>query len=746
MGLCASTTVSKGDNGSFTSAVANPLNNNTSGDNTTTQHQRKSSVSQAESKLQSRINSKKARKQVVMEAGEKDDTTKLNAEDLRLLQASLPEKNKETNEWLRTVLSTEFFMFESMEEETKNVLIACMEEMKDIPEIIIQQGDTVADYMYIVQAGTYDVIVNENKVATLGKNKIFGELALLYDAPRAATISIANQDQQDQQDRSSLNNRCILWRIGRSVFKYVIKAAVQASTSSVMETLDQVTLLKPLTHEQKLSIGEVLEPITFQQNEHIIHQNDLGNIFYIIKSGSVICKDINNDNDQNNTSKNEDLILEEGDYFGELALLTSKPRQRDVIALSDNTICLALDRDSFHAHLGTLDKIMSVNHIVRTLECMPLFNSNLTQVEKENLANSFETVVYNKGAVVVKEDESGDTFYIVVNGILQASKNNVMIANGQIKSNDFFGESALLEENGLRKATIHVMSDQVTLYSLNRTIFTRVLGQTTLNNIIQKRSMDRIERLNQATVQYDDLHQHAPLGCGTFGRVFLVTDKSSNTNGTDNNSATPMALKCMVKQQIVNMKMTSSINNERLIMSNIEHPFLLKLIATFQDHDQVYMLLDYVCGGELFSRLAELHHFPFAHSRFYAACVASAFEHLHRKEIIYRDLKPENLLIDIQGYLKVVDFGFAKSLKKNKKTYTVCGTPGKVVGAAVDVGYFISDLYRVLFSISVLSLLFFFLCSMFYVLLFRRIFGTGNYPPYRTRSISRCVRCWYSNL
>ena len=108
-------------------------------------------------------------------------------------------------------------------------------------------------------------------------------------------------------------------------------------------------------------------------------------------------------------------------------------------------------------------------------------------------------------------------------------------------------------------------------------------------------------------------------------------------------------------------------------------------------------LLDYVCGGELFSRLADLHHLPFPHSRFYAACVLSAFEHLHRKEIIYRDLKPENLLIDREGYLKVVDFGFAKKLKLNKKTFTVCGTPEYLAPEIIlRTGHdFLVDIYAV---------------------------------------------------
>ena len=160
------------------------------------------------------------------------------------------------------------------------------------------------------------------------------------------------------------------------------------------------------------------EPISYSENEHIIHQGDEGNIFYIIKSGSVVCRDVE--------MKSEDLVLHAGDYFGELALLTSKTRQRDVIALQENTICLALDRESFQNHLGSLDQVMSLNMRVRTLECMSLFNT-LSDIEKNELADSFETEVYHKGDQVVIENEIGHKFYIVVNGTLQASKNNELI-------------------------------------------------------------------------------------------------------------------------------------------------------------------------------------------------------------------------------------------------------------------------------------------------------------------------------
>jgi len=104
-----------------------------------------------------------------------------------------------------------------------------------------------------------------------------------------------------------------------------------------------------------------------------------------------------------------------------------------------------------------------------------------------------------------------------------------------------------------------------------------------------------------------------------------------------------------------------------------DHPFLLKMEATFQDDDELYMVFELILGGELFTLLRGKVKFSMYDASFYGGCVASAFSYLHERKIIYRDLKPENIMIDASGYAKVVDFGFAKVV--HDKTYTLCGTP-----------------------------------------------------------------------
>ncbi|KAM5364738.1 hypothetical protein ACJZ2D_011389 [Fusarium nematophilum] len=154
------------------------------------------------------------------------------------------------------------------------------------------------------------------------------------------------------------------------------------------------------------------------------------------------------------------------------------------------------------------------------------------------------------------------------------------------------------------------------------------------------------------------------LGTGSFGRVHLVQSKHNQRF---------YAVKVLKKAQVVKMKQVEHTNDERRMLSDVKHPFLITLWGTFQDIKNIYMVMDFVEGGELFSLLRKSGRFPNPVAKFYAAEVTLALEYLHSKNIIYRDLKPENLLLDRHGHLKITDFGFAKRVPD--KTWTLCGTP-----------------------------------------------------------------------
>ncbi|KAI1500662.1 kinase-like domain-containing protein [Biscogniauxia marginata] len=168
------------------------------------------------------------------------------------------------------------------------------------------------------------------------------------------------------------------------------------------------------------------------------------------------------------------------------------------------------------------------------------------------------------------------------------------------------------------------------------------------------------------------------LGTGTFARVCLVRPAV----GSDEEREKVFALKILRKAEVIKLKQVDHVRDERQILNDVAgHPFITELITTFSDYDSLYMLLDYVPGGEIFSYLRRHRRFPEEWAQFYAAEIVLVLEFLHEKQggVAYRDLKPENLLLDSQGHVKLVDFGFAKRLGSRDdrpvETYTLCGTP-----------------------------------------------------------------------
>mmetsp|Transcript_81445 Transcript_81445/g.230790 ORF Transcript_81445/g.230790 Transcript_81445/m.230790 type:complete len:320 (-) Transcript_81445:125-1084(-) len=163
-----------------------------------------------------------------------------------------------------------------------------------------------------------------------------------------------------------------------------------------------------------------------------------------------------------------------------------------------------------------------------------------------------------------------------------------------------------------------------------------------------------------------DFEMIRTLGCGSFGRVKLSKYKKDGKH---------YAVKFMKKHEIIKLKQVDHINNEKRLMSQIDYPFVVNMMGYAKDEHYVYIVMEIISGGELFTHLRRARKFTDDQSKFYAAQTGAAFAHIHGKNIIHRDLKPENILMMPNGYSKLTDFGFAKIMEPGTRTYTLCGTP-----------------------------------------------------------------------
>jgi protein kinase A len=533
------------------------------------------------------------------------------------------------------------FIFASLTEQERLMLIDTM-EMFEVPEgaCIIKQG-TTGDYFYVLDEGNVSFVVDNQHVGSIGRGGSFGELALLYNCPRGASCLA--------------ESACRLWRVDQKTFRYMLANNTSAEAKNVNETLRKVPFLSDLEEENLNKIADALNVVSYAPDDPIIVKGDVGEEFYIIREGKVKVHDIGFGD-----STYADQEMGVGEFFGERALITGDPRMANITAITHVT-CLALSRETFETVLGPLQELIDMATRKRTLLGVPVItDSQFAPHELARLTNKVKEVNFHAGTTLAEQGKPyNHSLFIIRQGSIHISSNDGTIVNK--RDADYFGHE-----------TIKAPDDAPSPYTIT-------VHSDTSCGVISKKDMEfvigPIRRLGQPLagsdkkgpdIRFKDLVKFRILGVGTFGKVWLVSHKRT---------LTPYALKILGKREVIGHHQVEGVMREKELMQAVKHPFVVNLVTTFQDERNLYMLIGLVQGGELFSIIhTEVRDgIPNGNSRFYAACILESLAALHRRDICYRDLKPENVLIDRRGYCVLVDLGFAKVV--TDKTFTLCGTP-----------------------------------------------------------------------
>lgn len=249
-------------------------------------------------------------------------------------------KSQEEIEGIRKSVGTNFLFKNLDEEHHQDVVDAMVAMCVKKGSAIIEQGG-VGDFFYVVQYGTFDCSIDGNVVTAYEAGGSFGELALMYNAPRAATITATSD--------------AMLWALDRITFRTILMENTSKKRKMYESFLEEVPLLKSLEVYERHKIADALESVYFNDGEHVILQGDLGDQFYIIESGTAVFYKVDANGDLQEVNQGH-----RGAYFGELALINDSPRAATVVA-KGRLKCATLGKKAFIRLLGSVHEILKRN-------------------------------------------------------------------------------------------------------------------------------------------------------------------------------------------------------------------------------------------------------------------------------------------------------------------------------------------------------------------------------------------------
>lgn len=524
-------------------------------------------------------------------------------------------------------------LFKNLEHEIVLNLSHLMEKVSYKMNSIIHCEDDYFTKVYIIIDGSIKCSKNYKKVRKLTSKDYFGDIGLVYKSKAFYTYSVESESCIILE-LNHLNVRNVMGdNYCKDLLYKIFISSIHKSERLIncmfnnMHDLFSVMKLKYYVNE------EVVYPMQTTKNKKLC----------IIISGHL------------KKSGKNDYVAKGEDCFGEDIIDLKTNLDANIISF-DETLILETQWEDLLKNTKINNNHTLYEQVLK-MKKLPLF-ATIGEMKIFQLCKKLKKENYGNGQEIITEGSMGDKFYIIKAGKVKVYKGREFVR--EMETGSTFGEISLLT-NFIRSATVKA-SGTVECYVLSKESFDEVIDINLLKHL------QKVISLQDISVTLEELFFVKILGMGRFGKVYLV-----------HNQKNFYAVKCAkIKIVCKNQSLIRYYLNEKNIMLQTDFPFIIKLVKTMKNKEFIFFLLEYIDGIPLKNYLDKRKKVSLKNlyeTTFYGATLLCIINYIHKKNIIHRDIKPDNLMIDKNGYLKVIDFGVAKELKDKDTTQTCCGTP-----------------------------------------------------------------------
>ena len=523
-------------------------------------------------------------------------------------------------------------LFSALDINTKNKLINHIYKENYInSKPIFLKGD-VSHSIYFIKDGEVDIKIDGKIIRTLKEGDYFGEISVLCKTFRLADAVPRINCNVLSLPVGYLNKLC------RENYH------IELLLTMIKSAFINVESFHNLNTKFFNDIYYLFKLEYFKQPKIILEKGTKLNEYIIIPIEGYLM----NYNDQS-------IICERGQLlFGEEIYNNNNNCIDFDVICSEYSIIIKIKTFEILNHLNcSFAESVEKSSALQQLKKVNLFK-NLPIKKLEDIFTKIKVQKYNKGENIMTQGEEGNQFYIVKKGSVDIYVGTKYIRT--LNNNQYLGEKALFFKEP-RSATCKAHED-CEMYYLEKEDFDNIV-ENNLKEYLMKRLY-----LQDDSVQLNQLTYYKSLGQGSYGNVSLVKSEKNNYF---------YAIKNISNKQILYSKLHHNIELERNILLKIDHPFIVKLVKTLKDDNYIYYLMDYIKGKELFDIIRDIGLLNKYQAQFYIGSIMLALKYLHEKHFIFRDIKPENIMVLENGFIKLIDFGAAKHI--TERTNSIIGTP-----------------------------------------------------------------------